>query len=873
MEPKPASGTRTGDWIPDDRRLQPHQTIRSQAPGFLVYDIDPSQIPTETITHGGHRILIDSTGSLREIQPEDRSHYEVIGKISEGGMGIVYNVQEKTLKREVALKICRVELQPSAAPTQEAGEFTNEAYMTARLDHPGVVPIYALAKDADGRPFFAMKKVSGTSWKDLLHPEAVQDPARRETVEARARQMGWKDHLEILLKVCDAVAYAHSKAILHRDLKPENVMLGEYGEVYVMDWGLALYFDERNEYKRFPGLKPQLAGTPYYMAPEMVRGEMTALGPATDIYLLGGILYEILTGRPPHDGATVMEMLKKASTGGVPPPEKISRSPHITPALSRIVQKALAPLMADRYPTVAEFQQDLRGILANSESMAVCRRASELLDSLRQELLAGGRASATLKEVDKEAAAIRYGKLSECIGSFRQAIGLWPGNQEARRGLLDAFVLQIKLAIRQDDLMLARAQHRLLAEMKADCADSRLAAQVEAQSQELAAQIGNRQLQLDRAARHARGWKAAAGTLFLLFLAGLAGIVAMSARQRALAVQGEQTMFAASVAGRAQMLEQFLAGIEQIASLYRLSAVELMSAPAERLPFRDPTPAGRDGYYFDEDFYAPETRPAVLEKKPRYNAPLSMDYPTVVRSPWARDEEHRPAVEEAAARLGRLNTLFSYFHRLRDDIQWSIAGSEAGLLVGFPGFGRYREKPDYDATKRTWYLAAIQAGDDRPVWGNPYADATTRLILMSCMCRIHAGGRNVGVVGLEVTLASLQKMLLEFSQSIGGKRRALLIRPFEETDAGTGKARIVHRIVVDTLYRRSAEDWQSRMEMVDVEKAGPEISTFVRRILDGRCRPGRCHVTGPYWMAYAPIRNRDWILIGILDRGGSFGAP
>ena len=191
--------------------------------------------------------------------------------------------------------------------------------------------------------------------------------------------MTWKDHLDVLLKVCDAVAYAHSKAILHRDLKPDNIMLGDYGEAYVMDWGLAMYFDERNEYKRFPGLKPQLAGTPSYIAPEMVRGKMTRLCPATDIYLLGGILYEILTGRPPHDGDSVMDVLKKAAEGVVPPPEEVSDSPVITPALSRIAMKALAPRIPDRYASVADFQEDIRDCLANSESMAVCQRAAEVL--------------------------------------------------------------------------------------------------------------------------------------------------------------------------------------------------------------------------------------------------------------------------------------------------------------------------------------------------------------------------------------------------------------------------------------------------------------------------------------------------------------
>ena len=147
---------------PGETAVNPQTTIRSKTVGHLVYDIDPDQLPTETITHGGRRIFPDETGERREVEAQGPSHYDVIDKISEGGMGLVYNVKENSLKREVALKICRAGTKNGDRDSLEAEEFANEAYMTARLDHPGVVPIYALAKDADGRPFFAMKKVTGT---------------------------------------------------------------------------------------------------------------------------------------------------------------------------------------------------------------------------------------------------------------------------------------------------------------------------------------------------------------------------------------------------------------------------------------------------------------------------------------------------------------------------------------------------------------------------------------------------------------------------------------------------------------------------------------------------------------------------------------
>lgn len=874
MDTAQANGAQYEGLVPDDVRVPPRVTIRNQRPGGFASDVDPHRLPTETIARGGRRRAEDGTGAPLESQPEARPRYEIIDKISEGGMGIVYDVRENSLRRQVALKICRAESAPNAPSAQEMEEFTNEACMTAHLDHPGVVPIYALAKDADGRPFFAMKKVAGTSWNDLLHPDKIQDPRRRESVAARARPMTVKDHLAILLKVCDAVAYAHSKAILHRDLKPENVMLGDFGEVYVMDWGLALYFDERNEYKRFPGLKPQLAGTPSYIAPEMVRGELAALCPATDVYLLGGILYEILTGQPPHDGATVMDVLRAAARGDVTPPEDVPGAPPIDPALALIARKALARRISDRYPAVADLQRDLRAYMAHAESMAVCRRAAKRFDAVRRDLEDEPTAAARRpKKVDKETAAIDYGKLSECIGGFRQASELWSGNSEARQGLLDALALQIRLALRQDDLTYARAQFRLLETLKTDRADPRLAAEADTQSRELAAQIDNRQALLDRAVRQARAWKVAAVALGLLLLAGIAGIATVSFYQRSVAIRSEKTMFAASVSGRAQMLEQFMFGIEQIATLYRQSAVELMSVPADRLPWRETTPAGRDGFYYDEDFYDPATRPPGLVFNPRYQADVSLAFPTLVRSPWARDEPHRAAVEDAAARLGRLNNLFANIHRTRYDIQWSLAGSEAGLLVGFPGFGRYRDKPDYDATRRAWYLAAIRAENDRPVWGIPYADASTHRILMSCMCRIRLDPRIVGAVGLEITLESLQKMLLDFSQAPGSRRRALLVRPIEETDPATGTTRTVHRVVVDTRYPRSAANWQSVLKLADIEETDEDLAAYYREVLDGRHAPGVCHETGRYWLAHVPIKNGAWTFIACLERGGRADAP
>ena len=387
------------------------------------------------------------------------------------------------------------------------------------------------------------------------------------------------------------------------------------------------------------------------------------------------------------------------------------------------------------------------------------------------------------------------------------------------------------------------------------------------QGKELATHIERRQVALDRSARQIRRWKVAAAGLALLVLAGLAAIVSLSLRQRSLAVQNEKNMFSASVVGHAEILSQFMGDVEQIAMLYRQTAVELLSSPAAHLPWREPTAAGRDGFYLDEDFLNDETRPLGMAYNQRYGARLSMDFPTTVLSPWARDPEHRPAAEDAAARLGRLNGLFTHFHRTQRDILWSVAGSTSGTMVSFPGFARYQNQPDFDVTRTEWFQAALQSTNDRPEWGRPYADANSQTLLMDCTCRLQVNGQNVGVVGLEVTLGTLHRMLLDFSLAVGGTRRSLLIRSTEEIQPESGKSIPVHRVVVDTLKPRTVADWESNAELPTIDQSDKFIATFFQEILERQHKPGKCVESGPNWLVHMPIRNRTWTFIAILQNG------
>src|SRR5439155_5984413 len=225
--------------------------------------------------------LVIQPRSLRqgEASPSanERIDYSLLKKLGEGGMGIVYAARQQSIRRVVALKMLKKTGQQESFQREK---FLAEAVITGDLEHPNIVPIYDLGRDESGAIFYAMKHVKGTPWDKLIGKNTVQE------------------NLEILMKVADAIAFAHSREVVHRDLKPENVMIGDFGEVLVMDWGLALMLGA-------PPANVAMGGTPGYMAPEMAMGPIDAIGLHSDVYLLGAILYEIITGLRPHTGKPI----------------------------------------------------------------------------------------------------------------------------------------------------------------------------------------------------------------------------------------------------------------------------------------------------------------------------------------------------------------------------------------------------------------------------------------------------------------------------------------------------------------------------------------------------------------------------------------
>ncbi len=808
------------------------------------------KLPVETISA---RLAEDD--GFAEAVPEGVPDYEIASRLGRGGMGDVFEVRQTSLDRSVALKVFRTPDETDDL-SGEMRQFAREAVLTARLEHPSVVPVHALAKDPEGNLFFTMKKIDGVEWRTLLHPETVRDAEARAEAEARAGLMSWRDHVGILLKVMDAVAFAHSRNILHRDLKPANVMIGDYGEVYLMDWGLATPFGPEAGLEDVEqGSDLKLAGTPRYMAPEMVRGELSKLGETTDVYLLGGILYEIATGRMPRHGRDLRASLMMALSGRAEDPAEVPQPVHLTPALRAIIMKAMAPDMAQRHPSVTALRAELQGYLAHADALSVIDAALVELGTLQLDLRPDDQ---PVPPQPPEQVAALYAHIADILARLRQGLETVPAHGEAKAGLVDAGILAAELAIAEGDLALAEVRIREIDQAARD-GDPQFRAVAHDAARHLRVIVAETRRQRAELARRAKRLRMAVAALGLLALLGVGFGVWMLDARRAESDQGRARMFATAVQGRADMIGQFIGDVERIAELYRRQAVELMGAPT--LPPVPPTPAGRAGWYLDADYHDPATAPPDLAELAGYGQRMSLSQPTVVRAPWVEGDAIAAADADAdAERLARLGGLFGNVHRSWGrDLKWSLAGSKTGLLVGFPGSGRYADKPDYDPTRRPWFTAAIDAISDAPVWGEPYVDASSGQILISCIARIRVGepGRTVGVVGVEVTLETVQRILLDFARSGGSDIRALLVRPFVLKEGGV--VREEHRVVIDTRARTEGDDWQETVGMPLVADVDPDLGAYVDSLAD---EPERAPMMlGPRVVTHARLDGQDWILL------------
>jgi WD40 repeat protein/serine/threonine protein kinase/tetratricopeptide (TPR) repeat protein len=297
--------------------------------------------------------------------------YKPVQLHAQGNLGEVLRAQDEELNREIALK--RI-LERHAGNADSRRRFLREAEVTARLEHPGVVPVHGLGQDSDGRPCYAMRFIQGQSLKEAIQRFHAADKPGRDPGE---RRLALRQLLTSFVTVCKPVAYAHSRGILHRDLKPANVMVGKYGETLVVDWGLAKAFD-RDETARSlgeqsltPGLAGgggetqmgQMVGTPAYASPEQASGHWDVVGPASDIFSLGAMLYNLLTNALPYEGSGVLEIIEQARKGQVVPPWQ--RKNDVPRPLEAICLKAMAHKRQARYATASELAADVEDWLAD----------------------------------------------------------------------------------------------------------------------------------------------------------------------------------------------------------------------------------------------------------------------------------------------------------------------------------------------------------------------------------------------------------------------------------------------------------------------------------------------------------------------------
>jgi hypothetical protein len=247
---------------------------------------------------------------------------EVTGVLGDGGMGQVLAARQRSLARLVALKRVR----PAHATSETEAALLDEGRITGGLEHPNIVPVHALGRDDVGNPVLVMKRIEGTSWRALLDDDA--HPAWAPLLAAHGDRTS--AHLEVLMRVADAAHFAHARGVVHRDIKPENVMVGSFGEVYLVDWGIAVRVgrtvaDGDGAFR--------IRGTPAYMAPEMIGGDPARVDARTDVYLLGGVLHVILTGRPPNAGQTLTEVCASALRGRGGGHLRAGRAPRARDAL------------------------------------------------------------------------------------------------------------------------------------------------------------------------------------------------------------------------------------------------------------------------------------------------------------------------------------------------------------------------------------------------------------------------------------------------------------------------------------------------------------------------------------------------------------
>jgi len=418
------------------------ETIAADTSQTLVQAPTSTIVPTAVRSTGGRRAMA-MLEQLAGLAPGASAQLRPGATIGEGGMGIIRLAEQTALGRTVAVKT----LKPTKDGTKDpaaALDLLREAWVTGALEHPNIVPVHHVGLDDDGSPIIVLKRIEGVAWHDILEEGALVE----ETYGA-ADLLAW--NLGILLQVLNALRFAHSRGIIHRDLKPANVMVGEFGEVYLLDWGIAVSLrDDGSGRLPLAADATEMAGTPCYMAPEMLGREGgPPLSERTDVYLAGAVLFEIITGHPPHQGQTAIEVVTSviASRPTLPDDAPVE--------LARICARAMAADPDERHASIDALRLDLAAYLEHRGSARLAELASARKDELIARLaLPAGAPGREREEIFRLYGACRFG--------FHEALAAWRDNVEAQAGLIAATVAVAEYELSTDD---PRAALGLLSEL------------------------------------------------------------------------------------------------------------------------------------------------------------------------------------------------------------------------------------------------------------------------------------------------------------------------------------------------------------------------------------------------------------------------
>jgi len=386
---------------PDPQKLATDQTM--EAPTFGVPQRDATTVDNLPARVAGN--------------PDAAPDAIVVGAvIGAGGMGVVHVAEQPTLRREVAVKVLRDERKND----QAVNAMLREAWVMGTLEHPNIVPVHLLLREADGAPQLVMKRIEGVAWDAVIEAPTLAESlgggqsAARDPLEF---------HLRVLIAVCHAIHFAHSRGILHLDLKPDNVMVGRFGEVAVLDWGIAASFGARApEWLPQARLMRGVRGTPAWMAPELASADGDGVGPHTDVYLLGGLLHAILTGDVRHQGDDVRTTLTNAFESA---PVAYPRS--VPSELAALANQATAAAPAARPESAEAFRRALEDFLGHRSSNALAAEATERLEPFLLRLQSEPDEATSSESIRRD--------FLECQFAFRQALQLWSDNVPAKEGL------------------------------------------------------------------------------------------------------------------------------------------------------------------------------------------------------------------------------------------------------------------------------------------------------------------------------------------------------------------------------------------------------------------------------------------------------